>query len=84
MSKATMTITLEPELKTELQRYAKNLGTNASNLMSMLATQYIRKPRNPLENIEFEPFTDEEIKDLLKSPSIKKNIKKMEKLLAKI
>ncbi len=84
MAKATMTITLDPELKTELQKYAKNLGTNASNLMSMLVTQYIKRPRNPLENMEFEAFTDEEMEEMMSDKDFVKNINKMEKLLAKI
>ncbi|MDR1944602.1 MAG: hypothetical protein LBQ59_00495 [Candidatus Peribacteria bacterium] len=31
--------------------------------------------------LEFEPYTDEEYKDLLNNKNIKKNIKKLEKLL---
>ncbi len=86
MPKSTMTITLEKDIKENLKRVAGEMWTNASNLLSMIVVKFIKEKKieDPFKNIEFEPFTKEEIYNINSDEEFQDEIKKMEKLLVKI
>lgn len=86
MPKSTMTITLEKDIKENLKRVAGEMWTNASNLLSMIVVKFIKEKKieDPFKNIEFEPFTKEEIYNINNDEEFQDEIKKMEKLLVKI
>lgn len=58
MAKSTMLISIEQELKEKFQTEAKKMGTNASNLVSMIMVQFLEN-RNKAKylNIEIEDFS---------------------------
>lgn len=86
MNKSTMTITLETDIKTNLKETAKEMWTNASNLLSMIIVKFIKDKQkyDPLNNIEFENFSIEEMKAINGDKEFQKEIEEMNKLIAKV
>ena len=83
--KTIMTISLEEELKKSFTDFAKSLGTNPTNLLCMMMKNSISSKEisftNPsLLDLEIEPFSEEEIEDLMKDKSIRDNMKKLENI----
>ncbi len=85
--KSTLTISLEKDLKEAFVSFAKSLWTNPTNLLNMMMKNSIVtrelnfvSPTNI--DIEIEPFCNEEIKSLNNNKNIRRDYKKLEKLLA--
>lgn len=85
MAKSTMLISIDRELKEKFQARAKKMGTNASNLVSMVMVQFLesKSPEKYLD-LEIEPFTDEEMEEMMNDKELQKKIARMNSLLAKI
>ncbi len=83
--KTTMTISLEKDLKQEFTEFSKALGTNPTNLLSMmikstLNSWEVKFSVSPFLDVEVESFSKKETKALKNNKNIQKNIKKLEKV----
>lgn len=85
--KTTMTISLEKDLKQNFTNFSKSLGTNPTNLLSMmmkntLNSWEVKFKSNPFLDIEIESFSDTEIKNLKNNKNIQENTKKLKRILS--
>ncbi len=88
---AVINISLPKELKKKFTALASEMWTNPTNLLKMFIISSLNNKELKFftsqkieNNFEIEPFTQEEINNLMKNKNISKNLKEINTLLANI